>query len=814
MFDNPTISQSSASGYLKIFDRILRLFSANEGTTKTVNELCTILGHSMSVDRCIIYENQSSEGMLYYSLMPGSWHSSSLANQGLSASQPGLKASAIADAHKSFQRGDLVLGVTQESLQLDFRHSLEERHCLSYLYIPIMSSDQVWGFLGIEDCRNERRWTEEDILLVKSVSVLMGQYLDRTRISRDLVDREEKLEIALEAGNDGHWEINHIANSIYLSRQWKNMLGFEESELTNDFATFESLIHPEDRQETLEALDPFVSNTNRNFDLEYRLRSRSGEYIWVLTQAYVHVDDSGIPISTRGTNINITSHVNFNENLKKKEEAYQDLVNSVHEIIFRITSEGVISFINPAWQEITGFTTKHCVGTQILNYIHPSDRSLAQQYFERAKRPDSSGKSEFEARFLTSRGFPVWTHIHLTHDQPSEGESRDLYGTIMDIHQRKMAEIAKEESDERFQLVSDTMSDLITLHAPDATLNYVSPSIKELLGYMPEEVIGRSPLDFVHPEDREKLETAIFRPVIEGTMEKAVTEARLANSKGEYNWFEAIIQPIYHEDELEGILSVARDITERKRFQNEIQKALEKEKELNELKSTFISMASHEFRTPLTSIKSSVDMLGLYAEELGSHRNSPLQKHFEKINHQIDRLSNLMNDVLILGKTDANKIPFEPEKTDLTHLCQHIIERQFSNEEDERTVDVSFSGKRQKVEVDSSLFEHIITNLCSNALKYSMGKGNPRLSLDYREDAVVIEVCDEGIGIPESEQSQLFNSFFRAKNASVYDGTGLGLVIVDEFMSLHGGQIEVESEENKGTCVRLTLGYELKKPRD
>jgi signal transduction histidine kinase len=318
-------------------------------------------------------------------------------------------------------------------------------------------------------------------------------------------------------------------------------------------------------------------------------------------------------------------------------------------------------------------------------------------------------------------------------------------------------------------------------------------------------MIGLDPGDIMSPEDRERITNTLLHPMIKGNLLNDTVRVNIDKADGTPIWLETVVQPIIKNGELESLLSVSRDISARKAAEEEMEKALLKEKELNTLRSTFISMASHEFRTPLASIKSSVDLLDMYIEEAKPSMQGALGRHLSKVRNQIDRLTDMMNDVLILGKTEAKKMPFEPVKTDVVAFCMDFLEQNFLNRADGRFVKLEVKGKRKKVMLDTGLFSHILSNVLTNAFKYSAGAPNPELTLSFSEEQLFIEVRDYGIGIPEEEQSQLFESFFRAKNAIQLQGTGLGLVIVKEFTQMHGGSVAVKSKQNQGTLVRINL---------
>ncbi|MBE9116077.1 CBS domain-containing protein [Lusitaniella coriacea LEGE 07157] len=271
-------------------------------------------------------------------------------------------------------------------------------------------------------------------------------------------------------------------------------------------------------------------------------------------------------------------------------------------------------------------------------------------------------------------------------------------------------------------------------------------------------------------------------------------------------WFDACISPI--SDNL--VLWIARDITQRKRAEMETLKALTQAQELNELKSRFVSMTSHEFRTPLAIIKSSTQLLQRY-EWSKEERDAQLNQILSAVQHMLQ----LLNDVLTLGKAEAGKFDFNPVSLELTQFCENLIQEiQTSFDARDRVTFTANSPQENgliEARMDEKLLRQILTNLLSNALKYSDRDSLVRFTLTVDSDIhsgekrAIFQVEDRGIGIPPEEQSLLFESFHRAKNVGTIPGTGLGLPIVKKCVDLYGGTIACESRIGEGTTFEIVL---------
>ena len=281
-----------------------------------------------------------------------------------------------------------------------------------------------------------------------------------------------------------------------------------------------------------------------------------------------------------------------------------------------------------------------------------------------------------------------------------------------------------------------------------------------------------------------------------------------------------------------GLLLLIEDITTYKQVEEEMRKALTQEKEFSELKSRFVSMVSHELRTPLTIIRTSIEMLERRqrsplqqqhtAQEISTppahnqtvqtsrehvskdqnpQQNSHLQKYFNRIDNAVSTMTQLLEDVLLLGKVEAKKLEFNPQYIDCTHLCHSIIEDMQVQPLGYPRIVFKVQGEIKPYYVDADLLKMILSNLLSNAIKYSADNTFIYVDLDCLPDGMMLQIEDRGIGIPPETQQQLFKEFHRAANVGNIPGTGLGLSIVKQCIDLHGGDIIVESAVGVGTTL-------------
>ncbi len=261
-----------------------------------------------------------------------------------------------------------------------------------------------------------------------------------------------------------------------------------------------------------------------------------------------------------------------------------------------------------------------------------------------------------------------------------------------------------------------------------------------------------------------------------------------------------------------GILNdISREISffvERDLTKKELKKALEKEKELGELKSQFVSMASHQFRTPLTVIQSNIELFQMLAAKIDSDLKGKFDKISKRIQTEVARLGDLMNDILLLGKLNANVLLAEIQLGNVLQDTTEVVNRLNSIQPDKRKAKISIDGLQKNIAYDKKLLSHALSNLIDNAFKYSRNKPSPEIKISFKEQ-LEIAVIDFGRGIPNNEINKLFQPFFRSNSAQDIDGTGLGLVICKRYIELQKGTLSVHSILNKKTTFTISLPLKL-----
>jgi len=493
---------------------------------------------------------------------------------------------------------------------------------------------------------------------------------------------------------------------------------------------------------------------------------------------------------------------------------YKTLFENSKEGFVLTNKSGVIELVNKRFQELFGYGEKELIGEPIeivipreLRHSHigtrneyakdPKTRNMGQGLYLFGERKDGSkvpveiSLSHFKD---DSGGLKV---LALITDVSTKKEIEDKIKSL-NVELEKKVKIRTKEVQRSYALYSQIARNFPkgTINVFDENLNYVFVDGKELfnMGISGASLVGSNYISRlpkgIAPTIEEKL-----RDVFNG--QNDCFEIVVDNGVYELN-----AVPLTEEDgSISQILVVERNITEEKKIEEEIKRSLEREKELNELKSRFVAMASHEFRTPLSSVLSSASLLEKYTE---SSQQEKREKHINRIKSSVKNLTGILNDILTLSKVEEGRIEVLIEKIEVASFCGELCEEVEAITD--RGQKINFTHKGEAIfETDSKLLKNIVFNLLSNAVKYSYDNGEIDLICVVLPTELKLKVVDNGIGIPVDEQGKMFERFFRAANVTNIQGTGLGLNIVKKYVELLKGNITFTSIPEQGTEFTITI---------
>lgn len=495
------------------------------------------------------------------------------------------------------------------------------------------------------------------------------------------------------------------------------------------------------------------------------------------------------------------------------DEMYKQMFESAGEGLLLVDQAGSILIANHRAEEMLGYGQSELVGLNVDVLVPLVKRhkhhDLRQGYMAHPIRRSMGSGIDLEACRKDGSQFPIEISLNAIHP----GESQLIMAFLTDITQRKQAEVALaklnaeleqrvaertrelKESQRLYSLIARNFPNG-TISVFDANYDYVFVDGRALRrqGLSKDKLIGTNYLERLGPEL-----AATVQEHLEGVFDGEDCAFQLQIGQQSYELQCVGLRSI--SGEIHQILVVEHDITQIKQAEEDIRKMLEKEKELNELKSRFVSMASHEFRTPLSTILSSVSLLSRYEAEADSDKR---KKHVARIRSSVHNLTGILNDFLSLDRLEAGGIVCTPKETDLRHLLDDVTEEMQAIAKPGQRILAHLEGAAVQT-LDETLLRNVLVNLMSNAIKYSPEGAEVHVVGKVAGHHLQVQVRDQGIGIPEAEQFQLFQRFFRANNVTNIQGTGLGLTIVKKYLDLMGGDITFESQEQKGSTFTITL---------
>lgn len=520
-----------------------------------------------------------------------------------------------------------------------------------------------------------------------------------------------------------------------------------------------------------------------------------------------------------------------NEALRESEQRLQAILDNSPTAVYLKDLQGRYVLINQqternarrSREEVIGKTDHEFLPQAIANQFRANDQEVLNTLAPLVR----------EEVLLMEDGL----HTYISVKFPlfdAKGVVYAVCGISTDITERKKAEEAlkklNEQLEERVIERTETLyrqeqeskalvensPDVITRYDKQLRHLYINPVIEQETGIPSSAFDGKTLSEMGFAETLVLFWEENFREVLD-TGEAKLMEFNFNGPKG-LQFYEALVVPEKAQDgSIESVLSIARNITVRKLAEEEIFKALQREKELMELKSSFVAMTSHEFRTPLTTIQSSVELLERYRNQWSQEKQ---QTHLQRISTSVRRMTQMLDDILIISEAEAGKLKFNPAPMDLVKFCRSLVEDLQQNDKNQHAISLTtdsantftlqgaLSTPNSLPLMDEKLLRQILINLLSNALKYSPAGSIVQFKLTCLDAKAVFRIQDQGIGIPYEDQLRLFESFHRATNVGTIQGTGLGLAIVKQCVDLHKGEITVDSVENIGTTFTVTLPLE------
>lgn len=708
-----------------------------------------------------------------------------------------------------------------------------------HLSAQTASTPYLWGLLIAHQCSQPREWQLLEIELMKQLATQVAIAIQQSELYEQLQDLNAQLERRVQERTEALADANRSLRAEILERQRT------EAALRHTNSMLESLIAASPRAivmldlnskiqiwnpaaermfgwtaaevldqppaivlgeqlEEFHALQQSILQGKTFPRVELRRHRKDGTPIDLILSAAPLPDSEGTITGLVAVIADITEQKRQEEQVRLLQSV---VVNTKDAVLiteaFPIDLPGPrILYVNEAFTRMTGYQLNEVLGKTPRIFQGPkTDRTQLDKIRAALSRWEVATVEVINYR---KDGSEFWVEFSVVPVANNQGQYTHWISVQRDVSERKRAEQILRQSELRFRSLIENALDMIAILDAEGTIRYTSPSVEKMLGYAASTVIGKNFFEFVHPDDFVNTCYSITNAM--HNLEVALPiEFRFCHQEGSWRILEAIGQRFVDHGDVHRIMINARDITERKRL-DEVRLALERERELSALKTRFFSMASHEFRTPLSTILAATQLLEQCrpAEDF----SEKMQRNFHRIQDSVKHMIQLLDDILMINRAETGKLEFNPKLIELHQFCQQLIgELQLTAPHHQ----IYFTASHHPFFacLDEKLLRSVLTNLLSNAIKYSPQGGIVNLILAQESGEVCLQVQDQGIGILEDDRKRLFEPFQRGKNARKVPGTGLGLVVVKKCVDLHSGSLHLQSEVDRGTTFTIKLPLQL-----
>ncbi len=683
----------------------------------------------------------------------------------------------------------------------------------SLFIFPLNYNNKIIGILNIA-YKEPNAIKEEYISLMKLLLVFLASAIslaEKFELNRRLNEEKAKaLELLQESESKYRLIAEHSTDMIsrhkddgliiYASPASEKIIGYKPDELLGTY--IQSLIYPGDLEKQVKYYAEFRQQ-GEILTSTYRLRKKNGNYTWVETTS-MKVFNKGLNKveSIISNTRDVSERVKHELELRESEYRYRNLFESAPIGVARISPDGYFIDSNLALHEMLGYPSEELKETRIMDITFPQDRVHSQKLLDSILNSDNN-IVKFEKRYVSKSGKIIWANVTSTTVKNENGEVLYLVSMVENINDKKAAELALRENEEKYRMLFEKNLAGVYLSTVGGKIISCNQSFADIYGYnSPDELynIDASKL-YINPRARKDF---INKLMEKGELKDYESPSRRRN--GEEIWVLENVELTYSQDGKDSfIFGTLLDITERKKAEAEILEAKERAEEMSRLKSSFLANMSHELRTPLIGILGFSQILN---DEL---TNNDQKEMTNTIIRSGNRLLETLNLILDLSRIEADKVEIVPEPFNAIETISDVLEL-LKTSADKKNLSLRLLSELSSVEMklDKKIFLEIIENLVNNAIKFTP-KGSVVVRVETKmqanRDIIVVKVIDTGIGIPKESVKYIFDEFRQVSEgySRSFEGSGLGLTITKKYIDKLRGEIEVESEVGQGSTFTVRL---------
>ena len=558
--------------------------------------------------------------------------------------------------------------------------------------------------------------------------------------------------------------------------------------------------------------DALLGKETANY--EFPLFAKDGARVMVLLNSSTRRNSNGKITGVLGVGQDITELDKLRTVSESVAKELRRFIETANAPIFGIDSQGLVNEWNQTSEKITGFKKADVFGKNLVQtYITEGYRKSVKKVLDDALAGKET--ANYELPLFTKDGARVMVLLNSSSRRDSNGKITGVLGVGQNITELdKLRTVSESIAKELRQFIETANAPIFGIDS-QGLVNEWNQTSEKITGFKKEDVFGKNLVKTYITED--------YRESVNKVLDDALSGKETANyefplfTKGGARLMVLLNSSTRRNSngEITGVLGVGQDITELVGYRNELEikvkertiklnQALEKQKELNKLKSKFVSTASHEFRTPLSAINFAAGSIKKYWTKM-----EPLMREqkLHKIEDQVLHMTRLLDDVLIIGEASTGKLRSNPVSMALGSFINEIIEESYLSQQKSNQIILidAENLKNETIYIDEKLGRNIFINLITNAIKYSKKGEDVNIEFSEDKDYTIVSVTDFGIGISKSELKTIFTPFSRGKNVDLIQGTGLGLSIVKEALDAMGGKIIVKSTIGKGSSFSVKI---------
>ena len=625
------------------------------------------------------------------------------------------------------------------------------------------------------------------------------------RARNDLRTRADNAQAMLANMQEVLYRIDTEGRWIFLNPAWEQLTGTPVPDALGTHVRDQ--IHPADRVIVDEWRTRYAARTLNGPIGRLRIIRRDGAIRHVDVSARTLFDEAGKPVSIVGSIHDVTDRLAFEQALRESERRFQTLADLAPVGIFRTDTRGGLTYANRAWYALAGQTPEQAAGDGWADAVHSGDRKRVFDDWQATAGAFGTYRGEF--RFAHADGSLLWVDAMSAVERDLFGCPIGHIGVTIDISERTFAAAALADSEAQLRLLASNATDAVFRLALDGTCLYASPSVRDVIGAAPEQLLGASMLDRFHPEDDAIVQQA-YRDLARGIIDKMVISYRSKplDRPDTWRWLEAncgLVRNPASGAAQEIIVSI-RDVTARKELELQLASARDAAEIAGAAKANFLANMSHEIRTPMNGVIGATELL------LDGDLAPDQRARVQVIADSGRAMMRLLNDILDLSKIDAGQMRLASEPVDLRHALRGCAKLMAPLAEQKGLALGCEFGEAlpPRIMGDGLRLRQIVLNLLGNAVKFT-DTGAVTLRVDTVVDGgsewLEVEVRDTGIGIEPSRQAAIFDKFMQsdAGTAHRYGGSGLGLSIGAQLARLMHGSLRLESTPGEGSSFFLRV---------